>query len=204
MYFTRNDQLMGKNESDVIIIGAGLTGLALAYYLKEKKISVRIIEARNRVGGRIHTVRNDNSPPIELGATWIGKQHTAIIAQLKELKIDLFEQILGDYAIYEPISTSPAQVVQLPPNNDPSFRIKGGSDVLIETLAKSLNTDQVILNETIYSISLENDQVTVAGKKQTYTCSKVVSTLPPHLFVNNILVAQRVSRYCQYNSYVDG
>jgi len=183
---------MKKNESDIVIIGAGLTGLTLAYYLKSKNLSVQLIEARNRIGGRIYTVRTKNSPPIELGATWIGKQHTHLLELLKELNIELFEQLLGDNAIYELNSTSLAQIVQLPPNNDPSFRIKGGSDVLITSLSKKLDKNQLVLNETISSITLNNNQVVLKGNKKIYVASKVVSTLPPHLFINTVHTEPRL------------
>ena len=46
---------MKKVTSNIVIIGAGLTGLALAYYLKDQNLSVNLIEARDRIGGRIHT-----------------------------------------------------------------------------------------------------------------------------------------------------
>ena len=42
-------------KTDVTIIGAGLTGLLLAYRLQQHGISFTIVEARDRIGGRIHT-----------------------------------------------------------------------------------------------------------------------------------------------------
>ena len=40
---------------EVIIIGGGLSGLTIAYELKKKNISFKILEAQNRLGGRIET-----------------------------------------------------------------------------------------------------------------------------------------------------
>jgi monoamine oxidase len=51
---------------DVLVIGAGISGLAAAKALMSKGVSVQIIEARDRVGGRIHTVDG-----FDLGAHWI-------------------------------------------------------------------------------------------------------------------------------------
>jgi monoamine oxidase len=55
---------------DVIIVGAGIAGISAARVLKAKGYSVLILEARNRIGGRIWT---DNSlgTPLDLGASWI-------------------------------------------------------------------------------------------------------------------------------------
>jgi monoamine oxidase len=54
----------------VIIVGAGMAGLAAAEYLQDRGHLVRIFEARDRVGGRIHTV-TDWGVPVEMGATWV-------------------------------------------------------------------------------------------------------------------------------------
>jgi len=81
--------------TDITIIGAGLTGLTLQYLLRKHDFSVVVIEARNRPGGRIHTVRSQENAPVEMGATWIGKKHTSLNSLLQELGIDTFQQRLG-------------------------------------------------------------------------------------------------------------
>ena len=54
---------------EVLVIGAGAAGLAAAETLCSANVKVRILEARNRIGGRIETVRDPDLPiPIELGA----------------------------------------------------------------------------------------------------------------------------------------
>lgn len=56
--------------ADVIIIGAGISGIAAARLLKSKGYSVLVLEARNRIGGRIWTDTSLNSP-LDMGASWI-------------------------------------------------------------------------------------------------------------------------------------
>lgn len=57
---------------DVVIIGAGAAGLAAARELTAAGRSVRILEARERVGGRVHTLHDASMPvPVELGAEFI-------------------------------------------------------------------------------------------------------------------------------------
>jgi protoporphyrinogen/coproporphyrinogen III oxidase len=48
-----------KQTTDVVIIGAGLTGLTTAYYLKKQGINVILLEKQNRTGGVIHTFQED-------------------------------------------------------------------------------------------------------------------------------------------------
>jgi monoamine oxidase len=59
------------NDRDVLIIGAGAAGLAAAKELSEAGHKVIVLEARDRIGGRIHTLHNDGEFPIELGAEFI-------------------------------------------------------------------------------------------------------------------------------------
>lgn len=60
----------GQTDYDVVIIGAGISGLAAAYELSKKGAEVLVIEARNRIGGRIHTDFSLGAP-FEWGAGWI-------------------------------------------------------------------------------------------------------------------------------------
>ncbi|MEL6253787.1 MAG: NAD(P)/FAD-dependent oxidoreductase [Bacteroidota bacterium] len=177
---------MNDIHADVLIIGGGLTGLTLAYFLKEQNLSVKILEARERLGGRIHTVYAESGAPIEMGATWLGKQHSFLLELLEDLGLEIFEQTLGERAIYEPISTSPPQVVSLPPNHDPSFRIKGGSSLLIETLAAKLSADQIHTGKIVQRIEEQEDVIKVVCEDQHFFSKQVISTLPPRLFSANI------------------
>ncbi|MFY7786309.1 MAG: flavin monoamine oxidase family protein, partial [Thermoflexibacteraceae bacterium] len=54
----------------VLVIGAGISGLAAAHHLQLNGYKVRILEARNRIGGRIWT-ENLATQPADLGAAWI-------------------------------------------------------------------------------------------------------------------------------------
>ena len=58
---------MKIENADIIIIGGGLTGLTLAYLLKQKQVAVKIIEARPRIGGRILTLYEPKAAPTRNG-----------------------------------------------------------------------------------------------------------------------------------------
>lgn len=64
--------LPGPRKPDIIIIGAGAAGLAALAELDKAGLNVVCLEARDRIGGRILTLRDPGSPiPIELGAEFI-------------------------------------------------------------------------------------------------------------------------------------
>jgi monoamine oxidase len=66
---SQNNSTTTQKIYDVIVIGAGMAGLKAAYDLQNKGLSVIILEARDRIGGRIHTTTEfDSEFAIDLGA----------------------------------------------------------------------------------------------------------------------------------------
>src|SRR5437868_625229 len=86
----------------VIIIGAGFAGLAAAYQLKKRKIDFVILEARNRISGRVfsHTIDESENLVVELGGEWVGASHERIIALCKEFGLELFNNQMSTHLIY--------------------------------------------------------------------------------------------------------
>src|SRR5262249_48582561 len=63
---------MSTSKQSIVIIGAGVSGLAAAEELIRSSVQVTVLEARDRIGGRIHTIRHrDSNFPVELGAEFI-------------------------------------------------------------------------------------------------------------------------------------
>ncbi|XP_021274234.1 probable polyamine oxidase 2 [Herrania umbratica] len=54
----------------VIVIGAGMAGIAAAHALREASIQVMVLESRDRIGGRVHTDYSFGFP-VDLGASWL-------------------------------------------------------------------------------------------------------------------------------------
>lgn len=76
---------MAARKYDVVIIGAGAAGLAAAAELGRRRRSVLVLEARERLGGRCHTVRAPGLPvPIELGAEFIHGRPRATLSLLHD------------------------------------------------------------------------------------------------------------------------
>ena len=61
-----------RREGDpVVVVGAGIAGIVAADRLRRAGYDVRVLEARRRVGGRVHTWRGWPGTPLDLGASWI-------------------------------------------------------------------------------------------------------------------------------------
>lgn len=78
---------------DVCIVGAGLSGLSCAYYLKKlnPQLSVVVLEARDRVGGRSWTVKLGDGI-VDVGGQWIGASQPLVRALIAELGLELVPQ----------------------------------------------------------------------------------------------------------------
>jgi monoamine oxidase len=88
----------------VIVIGAGYAGLAAAWYLhKNKKAEVTVLEARNRIGGRVfsHTMDEQEGLVIELGAEWVGNSHERMQALCQEFGLELQNNQFDSRLIYQ-------------------------------------------------------------------------------------------------------
>lgn len=82
---------------DVIVVGAGLSGLTAAYRLLQHDASLRILilEAKDRIGGRILsiTLKGGNSDDLwDLGGHWVGRPQIHIVKLMRELDIEVHEQ----------------------------------------------------------------------------------------------------------------
>ncbi len=97
-----------RRQKSCVVIGAGLAGLAAAYKLKTAGWNVTVLDARDRIGGRVFSHKDQQSGLVcELGAEWVGESHERIKALCKDFNIPLqkhqFEDfLLRDGRVYRP------------------------------------------------------------------------------------------------------
>jgi monoamine oxidase len=84
--------MASSRDADVLVLGAGVAGLMAARQLQQARLVVRVVEARNRIGGRIWTHHvADFDAPIELGAEFIHGRPLQILELAKEGKLPVYE-----------------------------------------------------------------------------------------------------------------
>lgn len=91
------------DDDPVVIVGAGVAGLTCAYRLRQAGISVRVMEAQSRTGGRMFSLRNHfaDGQVCELGGELIDTGHTHIRALANELGIPLNDLATDDESLDE-------------------------------------------------------------------------------------------------------
>jgi len=86
-------------ERDVVVIGAGATGLTAATRLRDAGRSVIVLEARDRVGGRLLTDEIDGQM-YEVGGQWVSPDQTALIDTLERLGLDTYQRYREGESVY--------------------------------------------------------------------------------------------------------
>lgn len=99
---------------DIVVLGAGMAGLVAAYELVRSGHKVTVIEAQDRVGGRVRTLRDPFTPPMyaEAGAMFLPRHHTLTIGYATKFGLK-----------FKPITLAPSMYYvggqRIPNPNDP-------------------------------------------------------------------------------------
>ncbi len=86
-------------ERDIVIIGAGASGLTAATELRKAGLTVAVLEARDRVGGRLHT-DDINGAMLEIGGQWVSPDQDALKETIAELGLETFARYREGESVY--------------------------------------------------------------------------------------------------------
>src|SRR5699024_3971103 len=84
---------------DVVVIGAGIAGLTAASVLADRGRTVTVLEARDRVGGRLHSVPVEGGV-VEAGATWFWDNEPLVLSLADQLGLSTYPQHLAGGALW--------------------------------------------------------------------------------------------------------
>ena len=88
-------------EADVVIVGAGFAGLSAAWELTKRQVNIAVIEAMDRVGGRVHSFQTKDAVTVDLGAQWIGPYQRRMRALANEFSLPLVKTYTKGKTTYD-------------------------------------------------------------------------------------------------------
>ena len=175
----------------VIIVGAGLSGLVAGYELTCAGHDVTILEARNRVGGRVFTLRTPFSDGhfADAGAARIPLDHEMTIGYADHFELTL-DPFYPESSYYVNLSSDERTLISasdylnnppwegFPLNRKDFVKIRGGTDKLPQAFVDTL-TDQIHLATPVESIEQNADGIIVGVSDGTeYSADRVLCTVP--------------------------
>lgn len=183
--------------TDTLIIGGGLSGLYLAYRLTKEQRPFLLVEARNRLGGRIlsHQAGQRDTPDAahyDVGPAWMWPAMQPLLRMLlADLGLAVFAQYTEGAILYEDAGGGAPQKFHDTSAHAQSSRIAGGADRLIQQLASTLPASCLLLSHTVAHITQQASAVEVEaedtqGTRLRFTARKVVLALPPRLLARTV------------------
>lgn len=170
---------------DVVIVGAGLCGLALAHRLVARGQRVQLLEARGRIGGRVLTQTCESTgQSLDLGPSWFWPEtEPHMVALLASLGLESFAQHdLGDALWLTDPNRSPERRVEAGGVHAGARRIAGGSATLTEALFKAMPEGCVITGSALIGLRDHGESVELLRTGgPSLRARRVVLALPPRL-----------------------
>jgi monoamine oxidase len=172
---------------EIAIVGGGLCGLALANSLQAEKLSCAVFEARDRLGGRIHTkIARNNGLALDMGATWYWPNSQPRITRLVDnLGLTSFAQHETGSLLSLKDADSPPQQIALEDLHGGARRIDGGAASLIQALAARLPADMLHLEQRLSHLIDRGSHIELHFQQGQDTAlveaRQVVLALPPRL-----------------------
>src|SRR5581483_293462 len=106
----KNQCYVGYVEKPVLILGGGVAGLGAARELARHGVAVTVIEAKKRLGGRIHTIR-EGSLPIELGAEFVHGRNRPLLKAIRQAGLSL-HSLADSHQLFEAGQLQPVRLWQ--------------------------------------------------------------------------------------------
>ncbi|MCC5968309.1 MAG: FAD-dependent oxidoreductase [Natronohydrobacter sp.] len=161
-------------DTEICIIGAGLSGLALAAALRADGRDVTVLEARDHPGGRVLSQNGH-----DLGPSWIWPHNRRMLALLDRLGLRSFPQHTTGRLVFEDAQGAIRRDLDFATMGG-ALRVAGGLARITDALAAGLGDDLRLSHQVSY-VAQDATGVTVTAQGQTIRAAQLVLALPPRL-----------------------
>ncbi|WP_171208200.1 MULTISPECIES: NAD(P)/FAD-dependent oxidoreductase [unclassified Ruegeria] len=167
-------------QTETLIIGAGLSGLSLATQLAETGQDYLLVEARDRIGGRILTERS-GAGYFDLGPSWFWPGQPRIAALISRLGLERFDQYSIGALSFED-EQGRVERGRGFASMEGSYRVEGGLAAVTNGLAAQLKPDRLMLSTPIVGLTRTPNAIVATGNAgQEIKAKQVVLALPPRV-----------------------
>jgi len=183
----------GTIQTTVAIIGGGLAGAYAAKLLRSAGFDFTLIDARDRLGGRILSVDEAgliSNDGFDLGPSWFWPNAQPRLAALvQELGLTTFPQNNDGDVIFERMSREIPGRYRAISEERQSMRVTGGTGTLIAAIATDLPHGSVHLNSCLKNMTMGNGcaLLTISrpdGSQYSVRAKQLIAALPPRLLAN--------------------
>jgi monoamine oxidase len=178
---------------DTIIVGGGLCGLAVGAKLAASGREFVLLEARDRLGGRILTRRCETARmPVDLGATWYWPDiHPRVSGLLGQLGLESFAQSDSGRVLSMTDPNARPEALQVDGVHGGAQRVRGGTSMIINALAARQPEHNILLGHRLLAVSDLGYGVAVdvmrGGERVRFEAHHVVLAIPPRLLAEHVV-----------------
>lgn len=178
-------------QTKTLIIGGGLSGLALADRLHRKNSDFLLVEASDRFGGRIKSAMIAGAA-FDLGPTWFWPGQPRLQSLIDRFELKIFEQHAEGESVVE---TADGRVVRGRgyASMQGSLRLAGGLGSLITALVNELPEDKCHLSAPVTALTHTNGEVRADTGIGSISAQHVVITAPPRVAAESIMFSPALS-----------
>jgi monoamine oxidase len=179
--------------TDVLIVGGGLAGLALAWQCQQRGINYQLVEARDRWGGRVlsHAVTlGQCAAHVDVGPSWFWPGQPRIAQLIGQLNLRAFDQFSHGATAFEDerghVSRNQGYA-----SMQGAFRLAGGMGALTTALSARLEPSRIALNCPARKISPAGEALVTEVAHGAMTVRRiqsrrVVLAVPPRVIAKSI------------------
>eukprot|EP00873_Tetraselmis_striata_P046247 jgi/Tetstr1/466511/TSEL_011018.t1 len=218
----------GATDTDILIVGGGLSGLSLANALRRQQeagadVRFHLVEGRDVLGGRVQSLPEVDASPLgdgvdayDMGPAWFWPGQARMEALLKDLGLERFNQYAEGAIVVQGPSGGVQVYDQGMGSMAGSYRVVGGLGRVTQRLAERLPPASLSLGTTLKSVSMGEGDAAVQGEvlgpggvRSVIVAKAVVIAAPPQLVEATVtfepkLPAAAISRMKQIPTWMAG